>query len=54
MVMLHGYAGKSDKTELTEPIVAGLNKKYGDAIARDWSIEALQQSWMTNEGVLII
>ncbi len=53
-VMLHGYVGKSDKTELTEPIIAGLNKKYGDAIARDWSIELLQQSWMTNEGVLII
>ena len=53
-VMLHGYAEKSDKTELTEPIVAGLNKKYGDAIARDWSIELLQQSWITNEGVLII
>ena len=53
-IMLHGYAGKSDKTELTEPIVAGLNKKYGDAIARDWSIDLLQQSWITNEGVLII
>ena len=53
-VMLYGFTGKSDKMELTEPIVAGLNKKYGDAIARDWSIDLLQQSWITNEGVLII
>lgn len=53
-VMLYSYVGKSDRTELTEPIVAGLNKKYGNAIARDWSIELLQQSWITNEGFLII
>lgn len=53
-VLLHSYAGKSDKTELTEPVVAGLNKKYGDAIAEDWSIDLLQKSWMTDEGVLVI
>ena len=53
-VMLYGFTGKSDKMELTEPIVAGLNKKYGDAISRDWSIDLLQQSWITHEGVLII
>ena len=53
-VLLHSYAGKSDKTELTEPVVTGLNEKYGDAIAEDWSIDLLQKSWITDEGVLIV
>ena len=53
-ILLHSYAGKSDKTELTEPVVNGLNEKYGDAIAEDWSIDLLQKSWITDEGVLIV
>ena len=53
-VLLHSYANKSDKAELTDPLIAGLNKKYGDAIAEDWSIDFLQQSWITDEGVLIV
>tara|TARA_Y200000002_G_scaffold284620_1_gene238614 strand:+ start:1789 stop:3066 length:1278 start_codon:yes stop_codon:yes gene_type:complete len=53
-ILLHSYAGKSDKKELTEPVVTGLNEKYGDAIAEDWSIDLLQKSWLTDEGVLIV
>ena len=53
-VFLHSFASKSDKAELTDPLIAGLNKKYGDAIAEDWSIDFLQQSWITDEGVLIV
>ena len=53
-VLLHSFASKSDKAELTDPLIAGLNKKYGDAIAEDWSIDFLQQSWITDEGVLIV
>ena len=53
-VLLHSFASKSDKAELTDPLIAGLNKKYGDAIAEDWSIDFLQQSWITAEGVLIV
>ena len=53
-VLLHSYASKSDKPELTDPLIAGLNKKYGDAIAEDWSIDFLQQSWITDEGILIV
>ncbi|MBU25033.1 MAG: hypothetical protein CMD99_03275 [Gammaproteobacteria bacterium] len=53
-VLLHSYAGKYDETELTEPVVSGLNEKYGDAIAEDWSIDISQKSWITDEGVLIV
>ena len=53
-VLLHSFASKSDKAELTDPLIAGLNKKYGDAIAEDRSIDFLQQSWITDEGVLIV
>lgn len=53
-ILLHSYAGKSDKKKLTEPVVTGLNEKYGDAIAEDWSIDLLQKSWLTDEGVLIV
>lgn len=53
-VLLHSYASKSDRAELTDPLIAGLNNKYGDAIAEDWSIDFLQQSWITDEGVLIV
>lgn len=53
-ILLHSYAGKSDKKELTKPVVTGLNEKYGDAIAEDWSIDLLQKSWLTDEGVLIV
>ena len=53
-VLLHSFASTSDKAELTDPLIAGLNKKYGDAIAEDWSIDFLQQSWITDEGVLIV
>ena len=53
-VLLHSYAGKYDQTELTEPVVSGLNEKYGDAIAEDWSIDISQKSWITDEGVLIV
>ena len=35
-------------------MIAGLNKKYGDAIAEDWSVDFLQQSWITDEGILIV
>jgi hypothetical protein len=53
-VLLHSYARKSDRTELTEPVVTGLNEKYGDAIAEDRSMDLLQKSWITDEGVLIV
>ena len=53
-ILLHSYASKSDKPELTDPLIAGLNKKYGDAIAEDWSIDLLQKSWLTDEGILIV
>lgn len=53
-VLLHSFASKSDKAELTDPLITGLNKKYGDAIAEDRSIDFLQQSWITPEGVLIV
>lgn len=53
-VLLNSYAGKYDQTELTEPVVSGLNEKYGDAIAEDWSIDISQKSWITDEGVLIV
>lgn len=53
-VLLHSFASKSDKAELTDPLIAGLNKKYGDAIAEDRSIDFLQQSWITAESVLIV
>ena len=53
-VLLHSFASKSDKAELTDPLITGLNKKYGDAIAEDRSIDFLQQSWITAESVLIV
>ena len=45
-------AGKSDKKEVTE--FTGLNEKYGDAIAEDWSIDLLQKLAYRSRSLIVL